>query len=278
MASSLTGQTLLNQYYIEEFITLTALGELYRATDIRNNSSFALTLLPKSISENAESLKELETHSLKLRDISQSNIASYLGIYQTPTDAFLIEVWTDGPSLQEVLKLSPISVNEVLIYVKTICSALEALHRKNYLHLHLSPELIHIDKKGQIIISGIAAAIPAGKTAAAKIKKHQLLYISPEQFNGEILSTAADIYSLAVIIYQLVTGVWINGKSAPKTDETIRKVHLETIPPAPISINKKLPDHFSRMILWALRKKPEDRLRTTTELISSCISRAIFSG
>jgi serine/threonine protein kinase len=266
---ALSGQTLLNQYHVDEFVTSTPLGELYRATDTRNNSPLALTLLPKSVSENAEALKELETNSTKLKDISNPNLAALLGIFQTPTEAFVLEAWIDGPSLQAVFDRSPINVSEALIYAKALCSALETLHRKNYLHLHLSPELIHIDKSGQIILSGTAAAIPAGRIATGKLDKHHTLYISPEQFNEESLTPAADIYSLAVIIYQLVSGFWINGKSAPKTDEAIRKAHLESIPPAPISINKKIPDHFSRMLLWALRKKPADRLKTTTELLSS---------
>ncbi|MBI5353683.1 MAG: serine/threonine-protein kinase [Chloroflexi bacterium] len=266
---SLLGQTLLNQYHIEEFITHVPLGELYRATDIRSNKSLALTLLPKAISENAEILKSLETESAKLRAISHPNIAAYLGLFQTPTLAFLLEDWIDGPSLTEILnKREPLTINEALIYVKAICSALETLHKHNYLHLNLAPELIHVDKLGTIFLGGIGAARLLG-THAIQQHKTPPLYLSPEQLSDQPLTPASDIYAFTVLIYQLITGAWINGKSAPKTNETIRKAHLEHTPPAPISINKKIPDHFSRMILWALRKKPDDRLKTTTELLSS---------
>ncbi len=277
MPSSLSGQTFLNQYHVEEFIALTPLGELYRATDTRNNKSLALTLLPKTIAENAEALKSLEADSVKLRGISHPNIVPYLGLYQTPTLAFLLEEWIDGPSLNDALGKEPLNVNEALVYVKAVCSALEALHKQNYLHLNLAPELIRINKRGEIFLGGIGAARQVGAKVPRPQSKYPHLYFSPEQFNEQPPTPASDIYVLAALLYQLITGAWINGKSAPKSNEAIRKAHLELTPPAPISLNKEIPDHFSRMILWALRKKPEDRLKTTTELLSSLALAARFS-
>ena len=270
MPSLLPGQTFLNQYHVEEFVALTPLGEFYRATDTRTNKPLALTLLPKTVYESAEALKTLDAQSAKLRGISHPNLVPYLGLYQTPTLAFLLEEWIDGPSLNEVLGNAPLTVNELLIYIKALCSALEALHKLNYLHLNLAPELIHVNKQGEIFLGGIGTAQQIGKKAdVERPSKYPRLYYSPEQLNNHPLTTASDIYSLTVLIYQLATGAWINGKSAPKTDDAIKKVHLDSTPPAPISLNKAIPEHFSRMILWALRKKPEDRLKTTTELLSS---------
>jgi|CXWL01.1.fsa_nt_gi serine/threonine protein kinase len=265
MSSAIIGKTFLNQYRIEEFIARTPLGELFRATDERSRKSLALTLLPKSISDNAEAIKELESESKKLQAISHPNLVKYLGLFQTPTLAFLLEEWVDGPSLQSVLAHAPVSVNEALVYAKAICSALDALHKQNHSHLNLAPELIRINAQGEILLGGIAHAnrheIPAAK--------YPPLYKSPEQIQNHSLTAAADTYALAVILYELITGAWINGKKAPKTNEAICRAHLETTPPAPISLNGQIPDHFSRMILWALRKNPDERLKTTTELLSS---------
>jgi TolB protein len=266
-----SGQTFLNQYHVEEFVALTPLGELYRATDTRSNKPLALTLLPKIIYENAEALKSLDAESARLRGISSHpNLVPYLGLHQTPTLAFLLEEWIDGPSLNEVLEKAPLTVSEILGYTKALCSALEALHKQNYLHLHLAPELIRVNRQGEIFLGGMAAARQIGrKIERERRSNYSRLYFSPEQFGDQAPTPASDIYALTVLIYQLATGAWINGKSAPKTDDAIKRAHLEVTPPAPISLNKAIPDHFSRMILWALRKKPEDRLKTTTELLSS---------
>lgn len=80
---------------------------------------------------------------LKLRSISQPNLVPYLGLFQTPTLAFMLEEWIDGPSLKEVLNKGPLTVNEALVYVKAICLALAGLHKQNYLHLRLAPEFVH---------------------------------------------------------------------------------------------------------------------------------------
>ncbi len=269
MSSELIGKTLLNQYHIEEFIARTPLGELHRATDERSNKPLALTLLPKSISNNAEAFKELEAGAKKLQSISHPNLNKFLGVFQTPTLAFLLEEWTDGPSLQAVLEHTPVNVEEALVYAKAICNALEALHKQGYLHLHLAPELIHITQKGEIFLGGIAYAQLVNKPQKNRSIKYPKLYNAPEQLENKILNSATDTYALAILIYELITGVWINGKRAPKTNEATTRTHLEQIPPSPISLNPKIPDHFSRMILWALRKNPEERLKTTTELITS---------
>lgn len=271
MSPALSGQTLLNQYRVEEFASSTPLGDLYRATDTRNNKPVALTLLSKSIAENAEALKHLDAESAKLRSISAaaSNLIPYLGLRQTPTLAFLLEEWVNGPSLIAVLEKAPLKAEEILVYAKSLCSALEALHKQNYLHLNLAPELIRINKDGEIFLGGIGAAQQAGIDKEKKWGNYPRLYSSPEAFSNDRLTPAADTYALAVIIYQLATGAWVNGKPAPKTAEAIKRTHLEVTPPAPISLNSNLPDHFSRMILWALRKNPAERLNTTTELLSS---------
>ncbi len=270
MPPALLGKTLLNQYRIEEFIAYTPLGELYRATDIRRDRSFALTHLPGTISESIEALKELETEWPRLREVTHPNLTPYLGIFQTPTLAFVLEEWTDGPSLVEILDKGPVSVDEALVYLKVLCSALEALHQQGYLHLNLAPQLIRVNKQGSIRLSGLALARRPGQA----FKSHNAyppLYRAPEQFGTDVLTPASDTYALAVIIYQLITGTWINGKATPKSADAIRKVHLELAPPSPLSRQREIPDHFARMLLWALRKNPQDRLKTTTELLTSLV-------
>jgi serine/threonine protein kinase len=266
---ALKGQTLLNQYRVEAFIASTPLGDLYRAVDIRSEKSFALTALPKAIYEDAAALKELDAEASKLRSIAHPNLIPYLGLYKTSALAFVLEEWVDGPSLRDVMtSKTPLNFNEALIYVKAVCGALEALHKNNVLHLNLAPELIRINQKGEVFLGGVAAAQRINSTAR-KLGKYPRLYAAPETFTEETLTPAADIYALAAILYQLVTAAWINGKDAPTTKDAIRRVHLDVTPPAPAALNKEIPDHFSRMLLWALRKKVDDRFKTTTELLSA---------
>jgi serine/threonine protein kinase len=220
MPPSLIGKTLLNRYRIEEFITLTPLGELHRVTDERTNQPLALTLLSEAVAENIEAVKELEAKSGTLQSISHPNVNKYLGLFQTPTLAFLLEEWVDGPSLQDVLKHAPLSAQEAVTFVKAICNALDALHKRRHLHLNLAPELIRINGRGEVILCGIANAHPIGEGVPRKLGKYPLYYTSPEEFNEQPLSAAADLYALAVMLFELVTGAWING--GKKTEDLQR--------------------------------------------------------
>ncbi|MFN8433572.1 MAG: serine/threonine-protein kinase, partial [Anaerolineales bacterium] len=255
-ASSVTIKTLLNQYRIEEFVTLTPFGDLYRAIDERNGKSVALTILSKAIADDPETLKELESNNVRLQTLHHPNLNKHLGLQKTPDQAFLLEDWVDGPSLKDLRGKGRLGANEILFITKSACAGLEALHKQNLLHLHLAPEFIRINKRGEVILCGLAGAKPANTKAVVKFSKYQAFYKSPEQLREEKLTPAADIYSLAVILYELTTTFWINGKAAPKTSDAIRKTHLDVTPPAPATFNHNLPDNFSRMILWALRKNP----------------------
>ncbi len=265
----LVGQAILNQYQVEAFIAQTPLGEYYRVTDTWHNRPLGLIILPKSIADDSEALKQIESDSKQLREIRHSNLVPYLGLYQTPKFAFLLEEWIDGPTLREVLERGPIAVSEALIYLKSICAGLRAVHKQGYLHLSLWPELIHINRRGEIFLGGLGGARASGTKGFLRAGHVPALYAAPEQFRGEQLTEASDIYALAALLYQLITGMWISGRAAPRSLETIRHHHLETDPPPPILLNHEIPDHFSRMLTWALRKKPSDRLRTATELLTS---------
>ncbi|MCC7118565.1 MAG: serine/threonine-protein kinase [Anaerolineales bacterium] len=269
MPSAFVGQTLLNQYRVDELISSTPFGDLYRATDLRSNKFLGLTLLPASVASDSETLKQLDALASKLRSIPLTHSATYYGVFQTPQSAFLLEEWIDGPTLQDLLNKNPLSANETLIYVKALCAVLETLHKHHLLYLNLLPECVHINKQGEIFLSGLMGCQPSGATQFKTFNKSTRLYLAPEQFTGQALSPATDIYSLAVLVYQLTTGTWINGKAPPKTSEALRKAHLEGLPPAPASLNPELPDNFSRMTLWALRKNPDERLKTTLEFLSS---------
>lgn len=269
MPAALTGKILLNQFRIEGFVAATPLGELYRAVDLYRNKFLALTVLPKAFAEKIESIKDLETPSNILRGISHPNLIPYLGIFQTPTLAFLLEEWVEGPSLREVFNKTPIDPHEALMFAKALCSGLEALHKQKFAHLNLAPELIRIDRRGEIFLGGIAGARQFGDRTFTINNKYPALYRAPEHFLAQPVDAAADTYSLATLLYQLITGAWINGKSPPKAAEAIRRAHLEGTPPAPITLQRDIPDRLSRMALWALRKKQDDRLKTTTELLSS---------
>lgn len=269
MSPGLLAQTLLNQYRVDAFIALTPSGDYYRVWDTWHNKPYGMIVLSKEIADDPEALKHLETDSNSLRNLSFPNLIPSLGFYQTQNLAFFIEEWVDGPSLRAVLTQGRLEITETFVYAKSLCTALAGLHKKGLLHLNIAPEVIRLDARGNIYLGCIGTARHVGERVPLPAGKYPALYAAPEQFLGEPLAPAADIYSLAVILYEMVTGAWLMGKTAAKSADQVRAAHLTAAPPAPIELNPAIPDHFSRLLLWALRKKSGDRLSTTTELLST---------
>ena len=181
MPPTLVGQTLLSQYRVDEFIALTPIGELYRAWDMWHNRHLGLTILPQEIADNAEALKELEAKSSALRKIGHPNLVTYLGLYQTAKNAFLLESWVDGPSLRDVFAHVPLATTEIITYTKALCNALEHLHKQGLIHLALAPEMIHINQHGEIFISGVGTLRQIGDKGFLRVGKYPHHYAAPEQ-------------------------------------------------------------------------------------------------
>lgn len=258
----LIGQIFFNRYRVDEFIVLTPIGKRFRATDLYKNNPAALTILPQSISNHAGIMKKLQD---EFRGASHPHIAASLGLFQTAQSAFIVEDWIDGPSLRDVIAKSKLEPQEQLVFAKAICEALDGLHKQNLLHLNLCPELIHINRNGAILLSGVGMSA----LGATKAVGYPPLYKAPEQFIKQQLTPAADIYSLAVILYQSGTGYWLNGTPPPKGAAAIQKVHLFSMPPEAKTIRHEIPPNYSLMLQWALRKDPNTRLKNTTEFITS---------
>ncbi len=284
MLPNFAGQMLLGQYRVEAFVTATPLGDFYRAWDSRHNKQVGLTAIPEEISANADALKALETAAALRAHLKHPNLLPFYGLIQTTRHAFLLEEWSDGPSLRDVLEQQPgqpLSVTESLSYVKAISAALEYLREQNLAHLALAPEMIHINRDGQIRLGGVGMCLPFGDAGTLRPGKYPPLYATPEQYGSKPISSASDIYGLGILLFEMLTGRWINRSTetdGPPDDESIRRVHTFLLPPVPRTLNPAIPDFASRLLLKALAKRPDERPNSASEFyLSLCMACHIAS-
>ena len=254
----LVGQTLLSQYRLDAWIASTPLGEYYLAWDTWRNKPMGVTILPQKISEDADAIKQLNAEANTLDKITHPNLVAYHGVLQTPTSAFLLEDWVDGPSLRDAMDANIIGVNEALVYIKAVCDALAPLHKNKYIHLSLTPDMIRVNARGEIFLCGIGGCRREGEKGFSRESRVRSEYEAPEQIYAQPISPATDVYSLAAIVYRAITGEPFQGKN-------------------PNALNAEIPDHFSRMLMWALRED-ETRLSNTTELLSTLALAAKFNA
>lgn len=248
MPADLPAQTLFGQYRVETFAASTPQGELYRAWDLRSSRHIGLTLLPPETMANPEAFKQLDARATPLKKIRHAGLLPFYGLAQDEKTVCLLEGWVDGPSLRDVLLSrpgQPLIVTETLAYAKSLSATLDFLHLQGYVHAGLCPERIHIDREGRIQLSGLGGSRRNGEIDFQPAARP---YAAPEQVHPARLSPAADIYALAALLFELLTG-------QQPVDELTN----------PRKLNPEIPDFLARLVLQGLSKMPMDRFASAGE-------------
>jgi serine/threonine protein kinase len=248
MPGELLTHTLFGRYRAEAFAASTPQGELYRAWDLHGSRHIGLTLLPPEAVANPQAFKQLDARVIPLKKIRHAGLLPFYGLAQDEKNTCLLEGWVDGPSLRDVLLSrpgQPFSVTETLAYAKAISAALDFLHLQGYVHAGVCPERIHIDREGRIQLSGIGASKRSGEI---DFQPAIHPYAAPEQVHPARLSPAADIYALAALLFELLTG-------QPPVDELTN----------PRKLNPEIPDFLARLVLKGLSRMPTDRFASAGE-------------
>jgi len=248
MHGDLLSQTLFGQYRLEAFAASTPLGELYRACDLRSNHQRGLTLLFPSAVAGPEAFNQLNLRAAALKKLHHPRLLPCYGLAQDEKNTGLLEAWVDGPSLRDILLAHPgetFTVTETLTYAKTISAALDFLHSQGYVHTGLCPERVHIDRDGNIQLSGVGGSKRNGEI---DFQPADHPYAAPEQTHPARLSPATDVYALAAILFELLTG-------QPPIDELTN----------PRKLNPEIPDFLARLILQGLARIPMDRFASAGE-------------
>lgn len=280
MSANLVGQTLLNRFYVEEFIDVGGMGTVYRVWDRKMNVYLAMKVLHADLADDPSVLKLFDREANALKKLAHPNIVPFYGIPKDADPPFLLERFIDGPSLKDILKErrpQPLPVEEALIYLKALCAALGYAHVHGVVHCDVKPGNVMVDKGGNIYLTDFGIARHADSTTTTIAGAGTAEYMAPEQIRGEAVSAATDIYALGVVLFEMLTGrkPFLGDEkgteSAGQTkNERIRYAHLMTPPPNPRAYNAGIPESLAQVILKALEKDPERRYASTQELLFAC--------
>jgi TolB protein len=276
MSSISIGQTYLNQYRVDAFIASGGMGAVYRVWDLKRNVPLAMKVLHSDLADDPSILKRFKREANALKKLAHPNIVPFYGLYQTAEFAFLLERYVDGPSLKEILREKhgkPITVNEVLIYLKALSAALGYAHANGVVHCDVKPGNVMVDQGGNIYLTDFGIARHSDSTTTTMATSGTAAYMSPEQIRGEPVSPATDIYALGVMLFEMLTGQRPfkgdekgTGNSGWTAEERIRFGHLTIPPPDPRLTNPALPQSLVNVILRALDKNPLRRYQSAYEL------------
>jgi serine/threonine protein kinase len=255
------------RYEVIEALGVGGMGEVYRVEDKKVGQEVALKLIKPEIAANKKTIDRFR-HELKTaRMISHRNVCRMFDLGEEKGTYFITMEYIAGEDLKSFMRRSKqLALRTAISIAKQISDGLTEAHRLGVVHRDLKPGNIMIDKEGnaRIMDFGIARSLEANGITGEGIIVGTPEYMSREQVEGTDVDQRSDIYSLGILLYEMVTGeVPFKGDTA----FAIALKHKSEQPHSPQKLNPQIPDELSRLILKCLEKDREKRYQGAGEVL-----------
>ena len=262
-----TGSTFAGRYQIIEELGKGGMGKVYKAVDTKINDKVALKLIKPDISSDSKTIERFKNELRIARKIRHRNVCQMYDLGEEKGTHFITMEFVPGEDLRSMIKMSGrLAVGTTINIAKQVGEGLVEAHSLGIVHRDLKPGNIMIDRQGNVRIMdfGIARSKEAKGITAAGMMIGTPEYMSPEQVEGKDVDPRSDIYSLGVIMFEMVTGrVPFEGESSL----SIALKHKTEAPADPRKFNARVPAGLSAVILKCLEKDRKKRFQEAGEIV-----------
>ena len=260
------GKMLDNRYELVEFIGNGGMALVYRAIDHRTGHSVAVKILRPEFNQDAEFLGRFEREATTASRMSHHNIVNLLDVGQDGEYRYLVMEFVRGKTLKDVIQdrgaLTPEVAGQIAI---RILSALQHAHKNGIIHRDIKPQNILVHSDGHIKVADFGIARVAGSSTISRSDSvmGSVHYFSPEQARGEEVTFASDLYSVGVVLYEMLTG---QPPFDGDTPVAIALQHINGKAQPMHEINAAVPPAMERVVEKAMEKRPEKRYQSALEM------------
>jgi len=261
-----TGSVFAGRYKIVEELGEGGMGKVYKVIDKQLNEEVALKLIRPEIASDNKTVKRFRNELKLSRKITHRNVGRMYELMEDEGSLFITMEYVPGQDLRGLIRQSGrLAVGTTISIAKQVCEGLAEAHRLGVIHRDLKSPNILIDKRGEarIVDFGIARSLTGKSITRVGAMIGTPEYMSPEQTEAKELDHRSDIYSLGIILYEMVTGQLPFEGDTPLS---VAMKHKGAIPTDPKELNPQIPGDLSRLILKCLEKDKENRYQDAEAL------------
>ncbi len=274
--SNLVGLTLAGRYRVDALIGRGGMAEVYKAWDTWRNYYVAIKVMREDLAEDSEFVRRFRQEAKALERLAHENIVRFYSFEREGLLAFIVMDYIEGTTLRaEIARADgPLPPEQAISVAKQVCAALHYAHMERVIHRDVKPGNIMIRPDGHVLLSDFGIAKAADSATMTAVIPGTIAYMSPEQCRSEPLDTHTDIYSLGIVIYEMLTGRRpFVGESAESgtgsTRERIRWEQMHLPAPSPRRFNFLIRPELEAIVLRCLEKEPKRRYANALDLLSA---------
>ncbi len=270
------GKRISGRYKILEIIGGGGMANVYLAHDMILDRDVALKMLRLDFANDEEFIRRFHREAQSATSLAHSNIVSIYDVGEEDSIYYIVMEYVDGQTLKQYIQQnSPLQTEDVIEIMKQLTSAISHAHQNHIIHRDIKPHNILLDRQGNVKITdfGIAMALSSTSITQTNSVIGSVHYLSPEQARGGMANRKSDIYSLGIVMFELLTGrLPFSGESAV----SIALKHLQSETPSLRRWNPSIPQSVENIVLKATAKDPFHRYNNVEEMEDD-LSTALYS-